>query len=413
MFGLFQATTLTERGGNKMELSNRVKGIKPSPTLAITAKANQMKAEGLDVVGFGAGEPDFDTPENIKKACIDSLLAGNTKYTPVPGTNGARDAVIEKLKRDQGLEYARNQIVISCGAKHTLYNIFQALVGEGDEVLIPAPYWVSYPDQVILASAEPVIVETSEANNFIPTVADLDKMTTSRTKVLVINSPSNPTGGAATRKQLEEIAKFAVKKDLIVISDEIYEKIVYDGFQFTSIAQLPGMVERTVLVNGLSKAYSMTGWRIGYAAAPTDLVGAITNIQSQSTSNPVSFVMPAVEEALNGPQGFIDTMVVEFDRRRLYMCDRLNAMDGVSCFRPQGAFYVFPNFSGLYGRKFKDKAIGNSGEFADYLLDEAKVAIVSGNAFGADDYARLSYAIAMGNIEKGLDRIEAAIADLK
>ena len=395
-----------------MELSNRVKGIKPSPTLAITAKANQMKAEGLDVVGFGAGEPDFDTPENIKKACIDSLLAGNTKYTPVPGTNGARDAVIEKLKRDQGLEYARNQIVISCGAKHTLYNIFQALVGEGDEVLIPAPYWVSYPDQVILASAEPVIVETSEANNFIPTVADLDKVTTSRTKVLVINSPSNPTGGAATRKQLEEIAKFAVKKDLIVISDEIYEKIVYDGFQFTSIAQLPGMVERTVLVNGLSKAYSMTGWRIGYAAAPTDLVGAITNIQSQSTSNPVSFVMPAVEEALNGPQGFIDTMVAEFDRRRLYMCDRLNAMDGVSCFRPQGAFYVFPNFSGLYGRKFKDKAIGNSGEFADYLLDEAKVAIVSGNAFGADDYARLSYAIAMGNIEKGLDRIEAAIAAL-
>ena len=412
-FRPFQAITLTERGGNKMELSNRVKGIKPSPTLAITAKANQMKAEGLDVVGFGAGEPDFDTPENIKKACIDSLLAGNTKYTPVPGTNGARDAVIEKLKRDQGLEYARNQIVISCGAKHTLYNIFQALVGEGDEVLIPAPYWVSYPDQVILASAEPVIVETSEANNFIPTVADLDKMTTSRTKVLVINSPSNPTGGAATRKQLEEIAKFAVKKDLIVISDEIYEKIVYDGFQFTSIAQLPGMVERTVLVNGLSKAYSMTGWRIGYAAAPTDLVGAITNIQSQSTSNPVSFVMPAVEEALNGPQGFIDTMVAEFDRRRLYMCDRLNAMDGVSCFRPQGAFYVFPNFSGLYGRKFKDKAIGNSGEFADYLLDEAKVAIVSGNAFGADDYARLSYAIAMGNIEKGLDRIEAAIADLK
>lgn len=413
MIGLFQAITLTERGGNKMELSNRVKGIKPSPTLAITAKANQMKAEGLDVVGFGAGEPDFDTPENIKKACIDSLLAGNTKYTPVPGTNGARDAVIEKLKRDQGLEYARNQIVISCGAKHTLYNIFQALVGEGDEVLIPAPYWVSYPDQVILASAEPVIVETSEANNFIPTVADLDKVTTSRTKVLVINSPSNPTGGAATRKQLEEIAKFAVKKDLIVISDEIYEKIVYDGFQFTSIAQLPGMVERTVLVNGLSKAYSMTGWRIGYAAAPTDLVGAITNIQSQSTSNPVSFVMPAVEEALNGPQGFIDTMVAEFDRRRLYMCDRLNAMDGVSCFRPQGAFYVFPNFSGLYGRKFKDKAIGNSGEFADYLLDEAKVAIVSGNAFGADDYARLSYAIAMENIEKGLNRIEAAIADLK
>lgn len=396
-----------------MELSNRVKGIKPSPTLAITAKAKQMKAEGLDVVGFGAGEPDFDTPENIKQACINSLLAGNTKYTPVPGTDGARDAVIAKLKRDQGLEYARNQIIISCGAKHTLYNIFQALVGPGDEVLIPAPYWVSYPDQVILASAEPVIVETSEANSFIPTVTELEKVTTERSKVLVLNSPSNPTGGAATRKQLEEIAKFAVQKDLIVISDEIYEKIVYDGFEFTSIAQLPGMPERTVLVNGLSKAYSMTGWRIGYAAAPANLVSAMNNIQSQSTSNPVSFIMPAVEEALNGPQDFIGMMVAEFDKRRVYMVDRLNAMDGVSCFKPQGAFYVFPNFSKLYGRKFKGKVIKNSSDFADYLLGEAKVAIVSGNAFGADNYARLSYAIAMKNIEKGLDRIEAAIGALE
>lgn len=395
-----------------MELSKRVQGIKPSPTLAITAKAKQMKAEGQDVIGFGAGEPDFDTPENIKQACIDSLLAGNTKYTPVPGTDGAKDAIIAKLKKDQGLDYARNQIVISCGAKHTLYNIFQALVGEGDEVLIPAPYWVSYPDQVILASAKPVIVETSEANNFIPTVSELEEVTTSRTKALVINSPSNPTGGAATRQQLEDIAKFAIKNNLIVISDEIYEKIIYDGYEFTSIAQLPDMVERTVLVNGLSKAYSMTGWRVGYAAAPADLVGAITKIQSQSTSNPVSFIMPAVEEALNGPQDFIGTMVAEFDKRRIYMYDRLNAMDGVSCFKPQGAFYVFPNFSGLYGRKFNGKAIEGSNDFADYLLDEAKVAIVSGIAFGADDYARLSYAIAMGNIEKGLDRIEAAIAAL-
>lgn len=395
-----------------MELADRVKSIKPSPTLAITAKANQMKAEGQDVVGFGAGEPDFDTPENIKQACIDSLLAGNTKYTPVPGTNEAKDAVIEKLKKDQGLEYARNQIVISCGAKHTLYNIMQALFQEGDEVLIPAPYWVSYPDQVILASARPVIVETSEENGFIPTVSDLEKATTSKTKALVINSPSNPTGGAATRQQLEDIARFAVKKDLIVISDEIYEKIIYDGFKFMSIAELPGMVERTVVVNGLSKAYSMTGWRIGYAAGPVDLVGAITKIQSQSTSNPVSFIMPAVVEALTGPQDFIDTMVAEFDRRRMYICDKLNSMEGVTCYKPQGAFYVFPNFSGLYGRKFNGKAIEGSNDFADYLLDEAKVAIVSGIAFGADDYARLSYAIAMENIEKGLDRIEAAIAAL-
>jgi aspartate aminotransferase len=396
-----------------MELAGRVKAIKPSPTLAITAKAKQMRAEGQDVVGFGAGEPDFDTPENIKQACIKSLLAGNTKYTPVPGTDGAKDAVIEKLKKDQGLEYARNQIVISCGAKHTLYNIMQALFQEGDEVLIPAPYWVSYPDQVILASAKPVIVQTSEENSFIPTAAQLEKVTTSRTKALVINSPGNPTGGAASRRQLEEIARFAVEKDLIVISDEIYEKIVYDGYSFTSIAQLPGMTDRTVLVNGLSKAYSMTGWRIGYAAAPADLVGAITKIQSQSTSNPVSFVMPAVVEALTGPQDFIGMMVAEFDKRRNYICDRLNSMDGVSCFKPQGAFYVFPNFSGLYGRKFQGKAIEGSNDFADYLLDEAKVAIVSGIAFGADDYARLSYAIAMENIEKGLNRIEAAIADLE
>jgi len=395
-----------------MELSNRVKGIKPSPTLAITAKANQMKAEGQDVIGFGAGEPDFDTPDNIKQACIDSLLAGNTKYTPVPGTNAAKDAVIGKLKKDQGLEYARNQIVISCGAKHTLYNIMQALFQEGDEVLVPAPYWVSYPDQVILASARPVIVETSEESGFIPTVSDLEKVTTPKTKALVVNSPSNPTGGAATREQLEEIAEFAIEKDLIVISDEIYEKIIYDGYKFTSIAELPGMVERTVIVNGLSKAYSMTGWRIGYAAGPADLVGAITKIQSQSTSNPVSFIMPAVVEALNGPQDFIGMMVAEFDKRRNYICDRLNSMNGVTCYKPQGAFYVFPNFSGLYGRKFKGKAIEGSNDFADYLLDEAKVAIVSGIAFGADDYARLSYAIAMGNIEKGLDRIEAAIAAL-
>ncbi len=395
-----------------MELADRVNNIKPSPTLAITAKAKQMKAEGQDVIGFGAGEPDFDTPENIKQACIDSLLAGNTKYTPVPGTDDAKDAVIGKLKKDQDLEYARNQIVISCGAKHTLYNIMQALFQEGDEVLVPAPYWVSYPDQVILASAKPVIVQTSEENGFVPTVSDLEKVTTSKTKALVINSPSNPTGGAATRQQLEEIAKFTVEKDLIVISDEIYDKIVYDGFKFSSIAELPGMVDRTVIVNGLSKTYSMTGWRIGYAAGPVDLVGAITKIQSQSTSNPVSFIMPAVVEALTGPQDFIDTMVAEFDRRRNYICDRLRSMESVTCYKPQGAFYVFPNFSSLYGRKFNGKVIEGSNDFADYLLDEAKVAIVSGIAFGADDYARLSYAIAMENIEKGLDRIEAAIAAL-
>jgi aspartate aminotransferase len=395
-----------------MELSNRVKGIKPSPTLAITAKAKQMKADGLDVVGFGAGEPDFDTPDNIKQAAIKALNEGMTKYTPVPGTLEAKDAVIAKLKRDQGLEYARDEVIISCGAKHTLYNIFQALVEEGDEVIIPAPYWVSYPDQVILASATPVILETTEANEFVPTVEDLKKAITPRTRALVINSPSNPTGAAIPRARLEEIAQVLLENNIVAISDEIYEQEVYDGFEFFSIAQVPGMKEQTILVNGLSKAYSMTGWRIGYAAAPKVIVGAMSKIQSQSTSNPVSFCMPAVEEALNGPQDFVAMMVAEFDKRRRYIVERLNAMDGVSCFTPKGAFYVFPNFSDLYGRSFGGKAIENSTDFADYLLGEAKVAIVPGIAFGADDFARLSYATSMENIEKGLDRIEAAIADL-
>jgi aspartate aminotransferase len=374
-----------------MELTNRVKGVKPSPTLAITAKENQMKADGVDVVGFGAGEPDFDTPDNIKEAAIKALQKGMTKYTPVPGTNEAKDAIIRKLKRDQGLEYGRGNIIISCGAKHTLYNVAQALFQEGDEVLIPAPYWVSYPDQVILASAEPVIVQTTLENGFLATVEDLEKATTDRTKALVINSPSNPTGAGYT---------------------DIYEMLVYDDFELTSIAQLPGMQERTVLVNGLSKAYAMTGWRVGYSAAPENLTGAMTKIQSQSTSNPVSFIMPAIVEALDGPQDFIAMMLEQFDKRRRYIVDRLNAMDGVSCFTPVGAFYVFPNFSGLYEKSFKGKKIQNSNGLADYLLDEAKVAIVPGIAFGADEGARLSYASSLENITKGLDRIEAAIAAL-
>jgi aspartate aminotransferase len=396
-----------------MELTNRVKGVKPSPTLAITAKENQMKADGVDVVGFGAGEPDFDTPDNIKEAAIKALQGGMTKYTPVPGTNEAKDAIIRKLKRDQGLDYGRGNVIISCGAKHTLYNVAQALFQEGDEVLIPAPYWVSYPDQVILASGEPVIVQTTLENGFLATVEDLEKATTDRTKALVINSPSNPTGAGYTRGQLEQIADFAKSRDLIVISDDIYEMLVYDDFEFTSIAQLPGMQERTVLVNGLSKAYAMTGWRVGYSAAPENLTGAMTKIQSQSTSNPVSFVMPAIVEALDGPQDFIAMMLEQFDKRRRYIVDRLNTMDGVSCFTPVGAFYVFPNFSGLYEKSFKGKKIENSNGLADYLLDEAKVAIVPGIAFGADEGARLSYASSMENITKGLDRIEEAIAALQ
>ncbi len=396
-----------------MDLSKRVTAIKPSPTLAIAAREKQMKSEGIDVVGFGAGEPDFDTPDNIKQAAIKALKDGFTKYTPVPGTDAARDAIVGKLKRDQDLDYERNQIIISCGAKHTLYNITQALFQEGDEVLIPAPYWVSYPDQLILADATPVIVETAEENGFTATVRDLQEAVTERTRALVINSPSNPTGGGYTRRQLEEIADFVKEKDLLVISDEIYEKLVYGGFEFTSIAQLPGMQDRTVLVNGLSKVYSMTGWRLGYAAAPADLVGAMSKIQSQSTSNPTSFTLPAAVEALNGPQDFVEMMVAEFDKRRSYIVERLNGMDGVNCFDPVGAFYVFPNFAQLHKRSFKGKAIGDSTGMADYLLGEARVAVVPGIAFGADDNARLSFATSMENIEKGLERIEAAIENLE
>ncbi len=396
-----------------MDLAKRVTGIKPSPTLAIAAKAKQMKSEGIDVVGFGAGEPDFDTPDNIKQAAIKALEEGFTKYTPVAGTDEARDAIIGKLKRDQGLDYERNQIVISCGAKHTLYNITQALFQAGDEVLIPAPYWVSYPDQLILADATPVIVETAEENGFTVTVEDLEKAITEKTRALVLNSPSNPTGGAYTRGQLEEIADLVKKKNILVISDEIYEKIIYRDFEFTSIAQLPEMQDRTVLVNGFSKAYSMTGWRLGYAAAPAELVGAIAKIQSQSTSNNTSFTLPAAVEALNGPQDFVEMMVVEFDKRRKYIVERLNGMDGVDCFDPVGAFYVFPNFAQVHKRSFKGKLIGDSTGLADYLLSEAKVAVVPGIAFGADYNARLSFATSMENIEKGIDRIEAAIEDLE
>ncbi len=396
-----------------MQLARRVTQIKPSPTLAITAKAKQMKAEGLDVVGFGAGEPDFDTPENIKQAAIKSLNEGFTKYTPVPGTNEAKDAIIAKLKRDQGLDYERSQVVISCGAKHTLYNIAQALFQEGDEVLIPSPYWVSYPAQVILAGAEPVIVQTSQENGFTATVSELENACTSKTKALILNSPSNPTGAGYTRGQMESIAEFAKSKGLLVISDEIYEKLVYGDFEFTSIAQLPGMQERTVLVNGLSKAYSMTGWRLGYAAGSTELVAAMTKIQSQSTSNPTSFAMPALAEALNGPQDSVDAMLAEFDKRRKYIVERLNRMDGVNCFDPVGAFYVFPNFGELHKRSFSGRKIGDSTGFADYLLSEAKVAVVPGVAFGDDEFARLSFATSMENIEKGIDRIEAAVERLE
>src|SRR5512135_836389 len=396
-----------------MSLAKRVQSIKPSPTLAVDAKAKAMKAEGIDVVGFGAGEPDFDTPDNIKEAAIKAVRDGFTKYTPVPGTDELKDAIINKLKNDNGLTYARPEIIVSTGAKHSLYNIAQALYGPGDEVIIPSPYWVSYPDQVLLNDASPVIVETTEKQGFRISATDLEKAVTKKTKALILNSPSNPTGLAYDRDALAAIAKVAVKHGIYVISDEIYEKIVYDGFRHVSIASLGDDIKAlTLTVNGLSKSHAMTGWRLGYAAGPKDVIGAMTKIQSQSTSNPCSITQKAAVEALNGPQGFIPVMVAEFDKRRKYIVDRLNAIPGVVCPNPKGAFYAFPRVSSYYGKGVGGKTIKGSADLAAYLLDEAKVAVVSGDAFGADAYIRLSYATSMATIEKGLDRIEKALAAL-
>ena len=395
-------------------IAQRAKAIKPSPTLAMAAKAKAMKAQGIDVVDFGVGEPDFDTPENVKQAGIKAIQSGFTKYTPAGGTDELKDAVVDKLKKDNGLVYERSQVLISCGAKHSLYNIAEALFDPGDEVIIPSPYWVSYPDQVILNDAVPVIVETTEQEGFRISAAKLEKAITKRTKAFILNSPSNPTGLAYDRKTLEEIAAVAVKHRIYVISDEIYEKLVYDGFTHTSIASLnPEIKELTIVVNGVSKSHAMTGWRIGFAAGPTDVIKAMANIQSQSTSNPASISQKAALEALRGPQDFLPVMNAEFDKRRKYMVERLNKMKGVSCTLPVGAFYAFPNVSKLYGRSAGGKTVKNSADLAAYLLEAAKVALVSGDSFGADAYIRLSYATSMEIIKKGMDRIEEAVNALK
>ena len=397
-----------------MKLADRVNKIQPSPTLAIDAKAKALKAQGVDVVGFGAGEPDFDTPANIKEAGKKAIDAGFTKYMPVGGADDLKDAIIAKMKRDHNLDYTREEISVACGAKHSLYNISQALIQEGDEVIIPAPYWVSYPDQVVLAGGMPVFIGTDESTAFKITPQQLEKAITLRTKALILNSPCNPTGTSYTVDELKAIGQVCLKHDFLIISDDIYERLLYDGLKFANIVQVvPELKPRTVVVNGVSKTYAMTGWRIGYACGPKELMAAITKMQSQSTSNATSIAQKASVEALNGPQDAVAAMMVEFEKRRTYIVERLNAMPGVTCFKSTGAFYVFPNFSGVYGKSFNGKEITNSTEFAAYLLEEAKVALVPGVAFGADKYARLSYAISMENIKKGMDRIEEAIKNLK
>jgi aspartate aminotransferase len=394
-------------------LSNRAKSLKPSPTLAINAKAKAMQAQGIRVISFGAGEPDFDTPENIKQAAKKALDEGFTKYTPVGGIDELKDAIIQKFQRDNGLSYKRSEILVSCGGKHSFYNLSQAIFDQGDEVIIPAPYWVSYPPMVELANATPVILETTEKNQFKITSEDLKKAITSKTKAVVLNSPSNPTGSAYTKKDLEKIAELAISRNFLVISDEIYEKIVYDDFKFTSIASLSEEIKkRTIIVHGVAKTYAMTGWRIGYAAGAEEIISAMNNIQSQSTSNPTSIAQKASVEALIGPQDQVEKMVSAFGQRRNYIVDRLDKMSGVSCYKPVGAFYVFPNFSSYYGKAYEAKKIENSTHLADFLLNEAKVAVVPGVEFGADAFERLSYATSMENIKEGLDRIEEGLKKL-
>ncbi len=394
-------------------LSQRAKSLKPSPTLAINAKAKSMQAQGIHVISFGAGEPDFDTPDNIREAAKKAIDEGFTKYTPVGGIDELKDAIIQKFQRDNNLTYKRPQILVSCGGKHSLYNLAQAIFDSGDEVIIPSPYWVSYPPIVSLAGGSPVIVETTERDDFKLTQEGLKKAITPNTKALILNSPSNPTGSAYTKRELEKIAEMAISHNLFVISDEIYEKIVYDGFQFISIASLNEEIKkRTIIVHGVAKTYAMTGWRIGYTAASEEIISAMNNIQSQSTSNPTSISQKASVEALAGPQDEVKKMVAAFEQRRNYIVDRLNKIPGVSCYKPAGSFYVFPNFSSHYGKGYQGKKIENSTHLADFFLEVARVAVVPGIEFGADPFERLSYATSMEDIQEGLNRIEEALKKL-
>jgi aspartate aminotransferase len=394
-------------------LSQRAKSLKPSPTLAINAKAKSMQAQGIHVISFGAGEPDFDTPDNIKQAAKKAIDDGFTKYTPVGGIDELKDAIIQKFKRDNRLDYKRSEILVSCGGKHSLYNLAQAIFEPGDEVIIPAPYWVSYPPMVSLAGGSPVLVETTEKDDFKLTPEGLKKAITPKTKALILNSPSNPTGSAYNKEDLEKIAQMALAHDFFVISDEIYEKIIYDGFQFVSIASLNEAIKkRTIVVHGVAKTYAMTGWRIGYTAGSEEIISAMNNIQSQSTSNPTSISQKASVEALVGPQNEVKKMVGAFEQRRNTIVDRLNKIPGVSCYKPIGSFYVFPNFSSYYGKSYQGKKISNSTELAGFLLDVARVAVVPGIEFGADPFERLSYATSMEDIKEGLNRIEESLKKL-
>nr|WP_074350294.1 pyridoxal phosphate-dependent aminotransferase [Proteiniborus sp. DW1] len=394
----------------KFNLSSKALMISPSITLDITAKAKEMKARGIDVISFGAGEPDFDTPENIQLAGINAIKSGNTRYTATSGILELKEAICEKLKKENNLDYKLSNIIVSNGAKQSIFNSLFAILNPGDEVIMPLPYWVSYPEFIKLSGGVPVSVETKEENNFKFKLEDLENALTSKTKALILNSPSNPTGAAYDLKELQDIANWAVKNNIFVISDEIYEKLIYDGHKHISIASLNEEIKRlTIVINGMSKAYAMTGWRIGYAAADEEIVKVMTNIQSHTTSNPCSISQYASVEGLVGDQLIIEEMKEHFIHRRNYMVEKINSINGLSCRKPLGAFYVMANISKLKGQIIKGKNIESSLDLANLLLDEAKVAVIPGSAFGADDFIRLSYATSMENIKEGLNRIEETL----
>lgn len=388
--------------------SARIQRVKPSPTLAVTALAGQLRAKGRDVIGLAAGEPDFDTPDHIKEAAIRAIHDGHTKYTAVDGTAGLKRAIINKFENENGLHYSPEQILVSAGGKQVFYNLVQALLNPGDEVIIPAPYWVSYPDMVMLADGEPVIVIGSLEQAFKINALQLESAITSRTRMVVINSPSNPSGKAYTRDELSELAQVLLRyPDIVVVTDDIYEHIVWTNEGFNNILNVcPELQSRCVVLNGVSKAYSMTGWRIGYAGGPAELIKGMKKVQSQSTSNPCSIAQDAAQAALEGPQEFLKQMCDVFRQRHDYVFGRLNAIDGVECLPSDGTFYSFPSFQGVIDRM---KHISNDVELAQMLLEKAEVALVPGSAFGAEGHLRLSYATSMENLEKSLNRIEQAV----
>ncbi len=390
-------------------ISDSLKRIKPSPTIAVTQKARELKAAGKDVIGLGAGEPDFDTPDNIKQAAIKAIKDGDTKYTAVDGTLALKKAIVEKFKKENNLDYTTDQITVGAGGKHVIYNAMMATLNDGDEVIIPAPYWVSYPDIVLLAGGRPVVMECDEKQGFKINPSDLEKFITPKTKWIILNSPSNPTGACYSEKDIREIAKVLEKHShIFILSDDIYEHVTYEGFKFFTIAQIESLKERVLTMNGVSKAYSMTGWRIGYAAGPNEIIKAIAKIQSQSTTNPSSISQAASVEALSGIQDFIKKRADSFQERRDFVVKALNDIDGIECLNPDGAFYVFPSCKDLIGKKDTNgKEIKSDSDFVQSLLENSGIAVVQGSAFGLEGFFRISYATSMDNLKKALEKISS------